>query len=42
MSSRIPDRFRAVVDVLCTVTVLPVGKGSHVFNPDRVHTEPKQ
>jgi DNA invertase Pin-like site-specific DNA recombinase len=32
-----PDRFRAVVGVLLTsIVVAPVGKGSHVFNPDRV------
>ena len=31
-----PDRFRAVLDVLGTVTVVPVGKGGHVFNPERV------
>jgi hypothetical protein len=37
-----PDRFRAVVDVLCTITVKPVGKGGHTFNPKRVHAKPKQ
>ena len=31
-----PDRLRAVIDVLMTATVLPVGKGGHVFNPERV------
>jgi DNA invertase Pin-like site-specific DNA recombinase len=31
-----PDRFRAVADVLATITVAPVGKGAHVFNPERV------
>jgi DNA invertase Pin-like site-specific DNA recombinase len=31
-----PDRFRAVLDVLLTVTVAPVGKGGRVFNPERV------
>ena len=31
-----PDRLRAVLDVLMTVTVAPVGKGGHVFNPERV------
>ena len=31
-----PDRFRAVVDVLMTVTVAPVGKSGRVFNPERV------
>ena len=31
-----PDRLRAVVAVLMTVTVAPVGKGGHVFNPERV------
>jgi DNA invertase Pin-like site-specific DNA recombinase len=30
------DRLRAVIDVLMVVTVLPVGKGGHVFNPERV------
>ena len=31
-----PDRFRAVVAVLMTVTVVPVGKSGRVFNPERV------
>ncbi|ORA12608.1 recombinase family protein [Mycobacterium asiaticum] len=31
-----PDRLRAVMDVLMTVTVAPTGKGGHVFNPERV------
>jgi DNA invertase Pin-like site-specific DNA recombinase len=31
-----PDRFRAVMDVLMTVTVLPVGKGGGQFRPERV------
>jgi DNA invertase Pin-like site-specific DNA recombinase len=31
-----PDRLRAVLAVLMTVTVAPVGKGGHVFNPERV------
>jgi hypothetical protein len=31
-----PDRFRAVLDVLAAITVVPVGKGGHVFNPERV------
>jgi hypothetical protein len=31
-----PDRFRAVLDVLATITVMPVGKGGHVFDPERV------
>lgn len=30
------DRFRTVLNVLGTVTVMPVGKGQRVFNPDRV------
>jgi DNA invertase Pin-like site-specific DNA recombinase len=30
------DRFRAVLSVLCTVTILPVGKGGRVFDPARV------
>jgi DNA invertase Pin-like site-specific DNA recombinase len=31
-----PDRFRAVLTVLMTITVTPVGKGSHTFKRDRV------
>lgn len=31
-----PDRFRAVLDVLCTITIAPVGKGGRVFNPERI------
>ena len=31
-----PDRFRAVLDVLATVAVLPVGRCGRVFNPERV------
>jgi len=34
-----PDRFRAVVDVLATITVEPVGKHGHVFNGDRVQVD---
>ena len=34
-----PDRFRAVLDVLLTVTVAPVGKGGRVFNPERVRVD---
>ena len=34
-----PDRFRAVLAVLCRITVMPVGKGTHVFNPERVVVE---
>jgi DNA invertase Pin-like site-specific DNA recombinase len=33
------DRFRAVVDVLATITVAPVGKGGNAFNPERVQVE---
>jgi DNA invertase Pin-like site-specific DNA recombinase len=33
------DRFRAVVAVLAKVVIAPVGKGSHVFDPDRVKVE---
>ena len=31
-----PDRFRAVLGVLMSVTVTPVGKGGHTFRPERV------
>jgi hypothetical protein len=31
-----PGRYRAVLDALMTVTVLPVGKGGHVFQRDRI------
>lgn len=34
-----PDRFRAVLDVLATIIVTPVGKGGHVFDPQRVGIE---
>src|SRR5262249_22639212 len=34
-----PDRFRAVLDVLVTVTVLPVGRCGRVFNPERVQVD---
>jgi DNA invertase Pin-like site-specific DNA recombinase len=34
-----PDRFRAVLDVLATVTVEPVGKVGKVFNPERVQVK---
>jgi DNA invertase Pin-like site-specific DNA recombinase len=36
-----PDRFRAVLSVLCDVKVMPVGKVGHVFNPERVKVSPK-
>ncbi len=35
-----PDRFRAVLSVLCTVTIKPVGKVGHVFDPERVEVTP--
>ncbi|WP_085157348.1 recombinase family protein [Mycolicibacterium confluentis] len=31
-----PDRLRAVIDVLVEFVVAPVGKGGHVFHPERV------
>lgn len=34
-----PDRFRAVLDLIVTVTVARVGKGSHVFHRERVAVE---
>jgi DNA invertase Pin-like site-specific DNA recombinase len=35
-----PDRLRAVIDVLMTVTIAPVGRGGgRAFNPERVHVE---
>jgi hypothetical protein len=40
-----PDRFRAVVTMLMTLTVSPVGKGHRLggdrFDPNRVHATPK-
>jgi DNA invertase Pin-like site-specific DNA recombinase len=30
------ERLRAVIDLLVTITIQPVGKGGHVFDPDRV------
>jgi DNA invertase Pin-like site-specific DNA recombinase len=35
-----PDRFRAVLGVLCTITIKPVGKVGHVFDPERVQVTP--
>ena len=38
---RLPDdRFRAVLSLICRVTVKPVGKGSHVFDPRRIVVDP--
>jgi DNA invertase Pin-like site-specific DNA recombinase len=34
-----PDRLRAVFHLLATITIKPVGKVGHVFNPDRVDLE---
>lgn len=34
-----PDRLRAVVSILAKITVMPVGKGGHVFRPDRVQVD---
>ncbi|MCV7179546.1 recombinase family protein [Mycolicibacterium sphagni] len=31
-----PVRVRSILRLLWTITVEPVGKGSHVFNPDRI------
>ena len=31
-----PDRFRAVVTLLATITIAPVGKGGHTFRPERI------
>jgi DNA invertase Pin-like site-specific DNA recombinase len=31
-----PDRFRTVLAMLATVTVMPVGRGNHIFQPERV------
>jgi DNA invertase Pin-like site-specific DNA recombinase len=31
-----PDRYRTVVNVLMAPVVMPVGKGGHVFDPDRL------
>jgi DNA invertase Pin-like site-specific DNA recombinase len=37
-----PDRFRAVLDVLMTVTISPVGRSGRVFNPQRVQVDWRQ
>ena len=34
-----PDRLRAVIDLIMTVTVAPVGKGNKVFRPERIKVE---
>lgn len=35
------DRYRAVIDLLMTVTVHPVGKGGNVFRPERIKVDPR-
>lgn len=35
------DRYRAVIDLLMTVTIEPVGKGGKVFRPERVKVDPR-
>lgn len=35
-----PDRFRAVLSVLCKVTIAPVGKDSKRWRPERVVVDP--
>jgi DNA invertase Pin-like site-specific DNA recombinase len=37
-----PDRFRAILGVLLTITIAPVGRGGPVFNPRRVHVDWRQ
>ncbi len=37
-----PDRLRAVLNALVAVTVLPVGKGGHAFNRERIAVVWKQ
>lgn len=34
-----PDRFRAVLALIASVTVDPVGKGGHTFRPERVRVD---
>jgi hypothetical protein len=36
LSALTPDRYRALVELLAVVTVDPVGKGRHVFDPRRI------
>ncbi len=36
-----PDRYRAVIDLLMTVTIAPVGKRGNSFDPERVKVDPK-
>ncbi|STZ58987.1 recombinase [Mycolicibacterium tokaiense] len=31
-----PDRLRAVIDLLMTIVIAPVGKGGHSFKPERI------
>ena len=33
------DRFRAVLGVLATITVAPVGKGGKTFKPERIRVD---
>ena len=34
-----PDRLRAVMDLLMKITIEPVGKGGHVFKPERIKVD---
>lgn len=34
-----PDRLRAVFDAVATITILPVGKGGHVFHRNRINVQ---
>ncbi|MGO9036261.1 recombinase family protein [Mycobacterium sp.] len=36
LSALTPDRYRALVELLAVITVMPVGKGRHVFDPRRI------
>jgi hypothetical protein len=31
-----PDRYRALIEAVAVITVMPVGKGRHVFDPRRI------
>lgn len=39
LADKQPDRYRAVLDLLVTVTIAPHGKRGNVFNPERVQVK---
>lgn len=39
LAEQYPDRYRAIIDLLMSITVAPAGKGGRVFKPERVQVD---